>query len=178
MDGINLSGPTARLAELMLDADFRRDEVDQESIESARREQHDALGEQIHALHEAAHHTRIGAWVEGALGVGGAGLSVTATVGKPCNKTGANELKLLGRLGAAMDGVAKPMGKLTGDAPAAESTADAKRAEQKRTDAGARADQAQRHRDRVQSNEDFVLDELKSIQETESQGHFAIIAKV
>lgn len=178
MTEVMSTDPTIQLAALMIDADEARSRVADEAIAAARREQLQAFDEQIRYLHEAADDVRAGAWVQGLTTIAGSGLTAAAHVQAGPGETPSTAVKLELDLGGTLKDLAPKFGDLVGTAPAADANADAKRAEQHATDAGARADEAKEQRRRAFESSDRTLSTLQSTLESNAQGNLAIIANV
>lgn len=170
--------PTIQLAALMIDADETRSRVADETVAAARREQMHAFDEQIRYLHEAADDVRAGAWVQGLTTIAGAGLTAAAHVQNAPGEVASRAVKLELDVGTGLRELAPGFGDLLGAAPSADANADAKRAEQRGVDAGARADDAQEQRRRAFDSADRTLATVQSTLEAASQGNLAIIANV
>ena len=175
---VTSTDPTIQLAALMIDADDARSRVADETIAAARREQMHAYDEQIRYLHDAADDVRAGAWTQGLTTLAGAGLTAASHV----QTTPGTAPKLAAQLeldaGKGLSELAPKLGDLVGTAPSADANADAKRAEQHATDAGARADEAKEQRRRAFESSDRTLSTLQSTLESNAQGNLAIIANV
>jgi hypothetical protein len=164
---LGVSDPMLALAELMINTDHLRSELDRQNLEAARQAQREAMQRQVASLHEAADDVRTGALFEGGAVVLGALTTGAGTLA---------DSKLVHEAGGALHAMASPVGKLAGDAPRMHSEARAKQAEQEAEQAGWRADDARDHRRRVAENSDRTLDRVSQIIESEHAGNFAILA--
>jgi hypothetical protein len=178
------------LAKLMLDADDARAAADDQDLRSARQEQQRELETEVQELHQAAADTRTGALLEGGFAIAGGAVSAIGVASEPthaentgraaitafqaANKQGA----LADRVGQLISGSGKPLGKMFGDAPAADAEAEAKHHEALAADASARATETLQHHDRVLDNEDRTLATLQSTLESNAEGNLALIANV
>lgn len=178
MNDLSSVDPMVQLAELMLEADELRAKTDEDELRTAQRARTQALDAEVHALHEAADDTRVGAWVGGlATAAGG----VAAAVGSgltPVGKEPTGGAGALLKSGEALEQLAGPLGRMLGEAPSLDAQADAKQAEQQATDAGTRRDLAQQHHERVRSEQDRTIATADSIIQSEAQGTWALIANV
>jgi hypothetical protein len=161
------SDPMLALAELMINTDHVRSELDRQNLEAARQAQREAMQRQVASLHEAADDVKTGAFFEGGAVVLGALTTGAGTLA---------DSKLIHEAGGALHASASPAGKLAGDAPRMHSEAQAKQTEQEAAQAGFRADDALDHRRRVVENSDRTLDRLSQIIESEHAGNLAILA--
>jgi hypothetical protein len=178
MNDIGSSDPMVQLAELMLNAEEVRAKADDDALRSARQAQKQALENEVRALHEAADHTRAGAWLQGGVAAlsGLAGASAYAFT--PGNGVPTGDWGAVLKSGGALEQVAVPLGRLLGEAPSQDAQADAKQAEAEAADAGTRADMAYRHHERVRDEQDRTIATVESIVESEAQGNWALIANV
>jgi len=175
---VTSTNPIVQLAALMIDADETRSRVADETIASAHREQMQAFDEQIRYLHEAADHVRAGAWAQGLTTIAGAGLTATAHLQAVPGEVPTRAIALELDAGKALAEVAPKIGDLVGKAPEADANTDAKAAEQRAADAGARVDEAKEQRRRSFESSDRTLSTLQSTIESNSQGNLAVIANV
>jgi len=173
---ISSGDPLVALAAMMIDRDNLRAAVDEEALRAAREEQHRALAREVNLLHEAADDMRTGALLEGGLTIAGGALAGVGGVVPACSHPVAHDF--LTGSGAVARTLAGPMGKMLGDAPKADAEADAKQAEAQAADAGSRADEAERHRARIDQSADRVLDTIGATLASEAQGNLAIISNV
>jgi len=175
---ITATDPTIQLAAVMIDADDARSRVADEAAASARKEQMHAYDEQVRLLHDAADAVRAGAWAQGLTTIAGAALTAGAHAQTVPGEIPTRAAQLELDAGTGLREVASKVGDLVGTAPAEDARADAKRAEQRGADAGARADQAREQSRRAFDSSDRTLVTLQSILESNSQGHLAVIANV
>jgi hypothetical protein len=178
MTEIVARSPMFELAALMLSNDYARSKADEENIAAARHEQLRALDDQARSLHEAADDVRFGAFVGGLATVAGAGLSISAHLDAPVGTLPSGELAARLKAGDALGSLAPALEHVLGTAPSGDANADATQAESRAADAGARADDARRHHERVADNEDRTLAAVRGTLESESQGNLAVIANV
>jgi hypothetical protein len=178
MNDLSSVDPMLALAELMLNADELRARTDDAALQSARREQQQALREEVDALHEAAHDVRFGAFIEGAATAVGGTVGGIAHGDTPLGQQPTGWRAALLESGHALIGMAGPAGRELGQAPSMDEQAKAKQAEQEGADAGTRAEQSNRHYDRVRDDQDRMLATLADVLQSESQGNLAIIANV
>src|SRR5262249_8368322 len=157
-------------------ADETRSRVADETMASARKEQMHAYDEQVRLLHEAADAVRAGAWAQGLTNIAGAALTAGAHPQTVPGQIPTRAAQLDLDAGTGVREVAAKVGDLFGNAPAEDARAEAKRAEQRGADAGARADQAREQSRRAFDNADRTLVTLQSVLESKSQGQLAIIA--
>jgi hypothetical protein len=170
--------PMLALAELMLNADDLRAKADEDALRSARRDQQQALREEVDALHEAAGDVRCGAWVEGLATVAGGTMAAVAHGDTPLGQQPTGWRAALLESGQALSRMAGPASRELGEAPSMDAQAEAKQAEQEGADAATRGELANRHHERVLDDQDRMLATLESVLHSESQGNLAIIANV
>jgi hypothetical protein len=171
------AGDTFALAKLMLDSDEARAAADAQELRDARDTQRQELERQVQQLHEAASDARKAAWVAGSLGVVGGGLATLGTALAPSGESahpGVKPLLVVG--GESLSAIAGPAGTVTFGASEKDAEARAKSHEALAADAGGRAEEAARHRDRVLAEEDRALEVLQATSQSEADGRLALIA--
>jgi hypothetical protein len=120
-----------QLAVLLLQTQEEQQVSDRESAALARARFIEASNEQVAAMHEEADAVRLGAYFQAGASAAAAGIQIGDELMPPeCDKAGNLVAeKPWGEIGAAAaNGASQPLGKLLGDAPAADARADAKRA--------------------------------------------------
>jgi hypothetical protein len=156
---VNSSNPMLALAELLIDSDYQRAELDRQNLQAAREEQRAAQAREVAALHEAADCVAAGALAEGLFKVAGAGLSAAGEAS-----------------GSVLSSLSEEVGKQVGDAPRMHAEARAKQAGYEAEDARLRAEDAREHQQRVAEHSDRILDAAATVMESEHDGNLAILA--
>jgi hypothetical protein len=119
-----------QLAVLLLQTQEEQQASDRESQALARARFIEASNERVAAMHEEADAVRLGAYFQAGASVAAAGIQIgDELMPPPCDKAGKVVAeKPWGEIGAAAANAAsQPLGKLLGDAPAADARADAQR---------------------------------------------------
>lgn len=171
---ITASDPAIALAAREIELDNVNADLDAANVREARNQEQAALAQQIHELHEAADDVRRGALVQGAFSLAGAAASFC---GKDVMKPGIGA-DLTKEAGAAATALAQPMARWTGEVPQRHDEADAKLAEAHVSDARARVEEAEQHRQRMEQASDRTLSTVDAILNSEAQGNLALIANV
>ena len=164
---ITSTDPMLAFAELLINADYARSELDHQNLQAAREEQARAEARQVAALHDAADSVAEGAWVQGAFTVAGSVCGGASTL---------TESNLLQQAGSGLSALAGPAGNLAGTAPRMHAEARAEEASQAAEHARWKADDARDHSRRVAEHSDRILDGVAQVLETEHAGELAILA--
>jgi hypothetical protein len=199
----DVSKMTAELATLLVHNDFVRAEADEQNLRAAREAERRAMNEQIRAMRRAADAAFVSALVQGGMAAAGGAMQCASSLGligntKPADgdcatdtplgatfasrtqddvdrEMCAHRLEAMGKAGCALGAISAPAGALLGTAEK-RADVDAAQARNAAERADARADDAARHRDRVERHTDAVLDLVEGTLDSEQQGHFAILA--
>jgi hypothetical protein len=175
---VSIADPILALAQLLVETDYLRAELDRQNLQAARQAQSEALSRQVAALHDAADDVATGALIQGGLTALGAGMSAVSTVAAASAEdvNSVADARLLGQGGSALQAMAEPAGRVAGEAPRLHAEADAKQAEHEAQQAGFRVDDAREHQRRVADHSDRLLDAASGIIESEHAGNLAILA--
>jgi hypothetical protein len=168
---VTATDPMLAFAELLINTDYQRAELDRENLQLAREAQREAQAREVAALHAAADDVAIGAVVQGSVALAGAGCSAGAVL-----LDHGTTAKLVDAAGDGLNTLAGTLGKLTGEAPRMHDDARAKRAGYDAEQAGWRADDAREHAQRVADHSDRLLDAAATVMESEHAGKLAILA--
>jgi hypothetical protein len=166
-----------RLAALLVENDFLREEVDRQTMQAFRAEQQRAFREEGTAMHRAADALGTQAWVSGGLTMAGGLAQCAASLGPLCTTADAPGIGwgVLADGGNVLGRLAEPAGNLLGGRPKAHAEADAREAQGEATLAGERAEAAREHRQRVDRHTDAVLGLVETTLENEQRANLAIL---
>ena len=168
--------PMAELAALLVENDFLRTEIDDQTRRAAREAERRAMAEEVKAMHEAADAIAIQALWQGGIAFAGGAAQCAGSIGQigePTDKH--NEFDAWIKGGKGLSDIAGPAGMLMGGDDKADADADAREARNAAEQAGSRAEDAAQHRERVERHTDSVLELVESTLESEHQGNLAIL---
>jgi hypothetical protein len=184
--------PFAELAELLLQNDFLRADLDAQNLRAAREAEARARRDEVSAMRRAADAIVVQAYVQGGTAALGGLAQCTGSLGQAgntpptanadhaalCNFRKCDlELKALDKAGGALGSIAAPLGQLTGGVEKAHADADAAEARNEAEQAEFEKNEAEAHAERLQKHTDSVLELVESTLDSEHQGNLAILAR-
>jgi hypothetical protein len=174
----HLTDPMLALALLMLENDHSREQSDAVALARARDEQRRAMNDAVRALHDAADAVANGALLQGGLSLAGGAASCTGAVGVAARAKNDSTPLLAGLSsgGNAALTLGAPAFALVGEAPQLEAEAEAKAAEQRRTQASWAADDASESRARTRAGVDHTLDAVENALDAQHQANIAVLS--
>jgi hypothetical protein len=184
--------PFAELAELLVQNDFLRADLDAQDLRAAREAEARARRDEVSAMRRAADAIVVQAYVQGGMAALGGLAQCTGSLGQVGNTPPTAdadhaarcdfrkcelELKGLDKAGSALGSIAQPLGQLTGGVAKAHADADAAEARNESEQAEAEKSELQAHAERLQKHTDSVLELVESTLDSEHQGNLAILAR-
>ncbi|HEX5098348.1 MAG TPA: hypothetical protein VFV94_02565 [Polyangiaceae bacterium] len=184
--------PFAELAELIVQNDFLRADLDAQNLRAAREAEARARREEVSAMRRGADAIVVQAYVQGGMAALGGLAQCAGSLGQVGNTPPAPdaghaercdfrrcelELKGLDKAGGALGSIAQPLGQLTGGVEKAHADADAAEARNEAEQAEFEKNEAQAHFERLSKHTDSVLELVESTLDSEHQGNLAILAR-